>query len=231
MFNEGAEAESEQIGRGETQPSSSGTEITSNQPSLEGASTPPPNSGVHRGYLSQQLGKILRSPSRAVVIDPKFSRHSRRYLFQAGLATVAMLALLLFIDSLSHAALAAGLGSSVIILFVYPTTPTATTRSLVGGHALALLLGSAFALLLFASPVESFLEDLSPVRNLSLAVSVGLLILAMAITDTEHPPAAGTVLGMATRPWELETASIIIGAVLLLAAIKYFLRSHLRDLI
>ena len=182
-------------------------------------------------FLSRRLSRMLRSSSRSVFIDPKFTRHSRRYMFQAGLATLAMLAVLLFVDSLSRAALAAGLGSSVIILFVHPSSPTATTRSLVGGHTLALLLGSAFALLLFASPVESFLDDLSPVRNLSLAVSVGLLILAMAVTDTEHPPAAGTVLGMATRPWELETAGIIIGAVLLLAVIKYSLRAHLRDLI
>ena len=142
-----------------------------------------------------------------------------------------MLAILLFVDSLSQAALAAGLGASVVILFVHPSSPTATTRSLVGGHALALLLGSAFSLLLFASPVETFLVDLSPVRNLSLAVSVGLLIMVMAVTDTEHPPAAGTLLGMATRPWDLETTGIIIGAVLLLAAIKRFCQPHLRDLI
>ena len=85
---------------------------------------------------------------------------------------------------------------------------------------MALLLGSAFSVLLFAMPVETFLADLSAVRNLSLAVSVGLLILAMAITDTEHPPAAGTVLGMGTRPWELDTTGIIIGAVLMLAVFK-----------
>ena len=143
---------------------------------------------------------------------------------------MAMLVLLLFFDSLSQAALAAGLGSSVITVFVNPSNRTASYRSVVGGHALALLLGSVFAVLLFAAPVETFLEDLSPVRNLSLAVSVGLLILAMAITDTEHPPAAGTVLGVGTRPWELDTTGIIIGAVLLLAILKYLLRSHLRDL-
>lgn len=53
---------------------------------------------------------------------------------------------------------------------------------------MALLLGSIFAVLLFANPVETFLEDLTVLRNFSLAVSVGFLILAMAITDTEHPP-------------------------------------------
>ena len=217
MPNEGIGSEPEQSTPGEVQSANPGT--------------PSVSSAVRTNFLSRRFSYVLRSPSRFVIIDPKFSGSSRRYLFQAGLATLAMLALLLFVDSLSQAALAAGLGSSVIILFVHPTSPTATSRSLVGGHALALLLGSAFALLLFASPIETFLDDLSPVRNLSLAVSVGLLILAMAVTDTEHPPAAGTVLGMATRPWELETAGIIIGAVLLLALIKYFLRSHLRDLI
>ena len=142
-----------------------------------------------------------------------------------------MLAVLLFVDNLSQAALAAGLGSSVVILFLHPSRHSASPRALIGGHGLGLLLGSAFAVLLFASPVETFLEDLSPVRDLSLAVSVGLLILGMAITDTEHPPAAGTVLGMATRPWDLQTFAIIIGAVLLLAAIQRLLRSHLQDLI
>ena len=143
---------------------------------------------------------------------------------------MAMLVLLLFFDSLAQAALAAGLGSSVITVFVNPSNRTASTRSVVGGHSLALLLGSAFSVLLFASPVEAFLDGLSPVRNFSLAMSVGVLLLAMAITNTEHPPAAGTVLGMGTRPWELHTTGIIIGAVLLLAAIKHLLRPHLRDL-
>ena len=61
-------------------------------------------------------------------------------------------------------------------------------------------------------------------------VSVGLLILAMAVTDTEHPPAAGTVLGIATQPWGLEIVGIILGAVALLAGIHRLLRSRLRGL-
>lgn len=162
--------------------------------------------------------------------DPNLVRNSPRYLVQAALAALAMLAVLLFVDSLSQAALVAGLGSSVVILFVHPSSHSATPRALVGGHTLALVLGSLFAILLFAGPVETFLDDLSPVRNLGLAISVGLLILAMAVTDTEHPPAAGTVLGVGTRPWDLETVGIILGAVALLAAIQWVLRSRLRDL-
>ena len=152
-------------------------------------------------------------------------------MLQAVLGTLAILTVLLFVDSLSQAAIAAALGSSVVILFVHPSSHSASPRALIGGHSLAPVLGSAFAVLLFASPVETFLGDLSPVRDLSLAISVGLLILGMATTDTEHPPAAGTVLGMATWPWDLQTFIIIIGAVLLLAVIQRLLRPHLRDLI
>ena len=54
--------------------------------------------------------------------------------------------------------------------------------------------------------------------------------MAMAVTDTEYPPAAGTVLGIATQPWGLEIVGIILGAVALLAGIHRLLRSRLRDL-
>ena len=116
MPNEDIGSEPEQSTRGEVQSASPGT--------------PSVSSAVRTNFLSQRFSYVLRSPSRFVIIDPKFSGNSRRYLFQAGLATLAMLALLLFIDSLSQAALAAGLGSSVIILFVHPSSRTATSRSL-----------------------------------------------------------------------------------------------------
>ena len=53
----------------------------------------------------------------------------------------------------------------------------------------------------------------------------------MAVTDTEHPTAAGTMLGMSTRTWDPEIFAVIVGAVLLLAVIKRVLRRYLRDLI
>ena len=158
-------------------------------------------------------------------------RHSHRYLIQAGLAALGMLAILAFVGSLSDAALAAGLGSSVLIVFIHPTFHTAQARSLIGGHCLAILVGSVLSLILFAAPVADFLEDLNLVRHLSLALSVGVLILVMAVTDTEHPPAAGTVLGFSTRSWDPSTTAMIIAAVLLLAVIKRLLSSYLRDLI
>jgi hypothetical protein len=141
-----------------------------------------------------------------------------------------MLAALLLVDSLSNAAVAAGLAATVVIIFINTQARAAKLRAVVGGHGLALVLGSAFSFLLFAGPVEAFLDDTAKVRVLSFAVIVSVTILVMAITDTEHPPAAGIAIGMASREWEPEIFGSIIGAVLVLAAIKVLLQRHLQDL-
>ena len=79
-------------------------------------------------------------------------------------------------------------------------------------------------------PVEAFLVDGELLRNLGYALAVGLAMLLMAITNTEHPPAAGTALGMASRELDILIFLSIIGAVTLLAVMKLAIRPYLRDL-
>lgn len=180
----------------------------------------------------RRVCNLLNIPrSIPVIIYPQFRRQPSQYFIQSGLAIIGMFAVLLLVDSFSDAALAAGLGSTVLIIFVHPTSQSASPRSLLGGHILALVIGSVFSLVLFAPPISSFLTNITPLRDLAIAASVGVLIIIMAITDTEHPPAAGTVLGMSTRVWDPEILAIIVGAVLLLAVIRRVLRRYLRDLI
>ncbi len=174
---------------------------------------------------------MLREEGSPYLLDPKFRLRFRRYFFQAALATVAMAGILLFVDSLSSAAIAAGLGSSVIGIFINPTGATARLRAVVGGHTMALLLGSVFSFILFAGGIESFIADHSRFHALMMALSVGMLILVMAVTDTEHPPAAGIAIGMASREWTPEVFGAILGAVVLLGAIKLVLKRHLEDLL
>ncbi len=174
---------------------------------------------------------IHRSSSSLAIIDPQFRRQPRHYFVQGGLATIGMFAVLLFVDSFSDAALVAALGASVVIIFVHPTSKLGAPRALVGGHLLGLLVGSVFSLILFAPPVSVLLEGISALRDLALAASVGAVIVLMAIADTEHPPAAGTVLGMSTRVFDPSIFAIIVVAVVLLAVIKRVLRRYLRDLI
>ena len=174
---------------------------------------------------------IQKSSSSLAIIDPRFRRQPRRYFVQGGLATIGMFAALLFVDSFSDAALVAALGASVVIIFVHPTSKLDAPRALVGGHSLGLLVGSVFSLILFASPVSAILEGVQALRDSALAASVGAVIVLMAITDTEHLPAGGTVLGMSARVFDPSIFAIIIGAVIVLAVTKRVLRKYLRDLI
>ncbi|MBC8280762.1 MAG: HPP family protein [Chloroflexi bacterium] len=173
----------------------------------------------------------IRQEGSTYFVDPKFRRHYMRYLYQSLLATVALACVLLFVDSLSSAAFAAGIGSSIVGIFVIPSGATSRIRAVVGGHTIALIIGSLVSLLLFAGPIESFVESRSEFHALAMAFTVGLLILIMAVTDTEHPPAAGIAIGMSSRVWSLEVFSAILGAVLVLALFKLVLRPQLRDLI
>ena len=163
-------------------------------------------------------------------LDPGFAAHPWRFVWQAGLASLALLAVLMFADSLSSAAIAAGLASSVVIIFINPSNRTARIRSVIGGHWVALVLGSVFSLVLFAGPVEAFLDTVPLVQVLSYALVVGLAILVMAVTNTEHPPAAGIAIGMASREWEAAVFGSIIGAVVVLAVVKLIIRGRLQDL-
>ena len=162
--------------------------------------------------------------------DPGFVRFPGVFVFQTVVATAVMLAILTFVQSLSSAAIAAGLASSVVGVFIAPSNQTARIRSVVGGHAVALGLGSLFSVMLFLGPVETFLADTEVLRNLGYAVAVGLAMLLMAITNSEHPPAAGTALGMASREFDVLIFLSIIGAVTLLAVMKLAVRPYLRDL-
>ena len=182
------------------------------------------------GFRRLFHGRDPETGDRWIWRDPGFVAQPTRFVVQAGLAALVMLVALIFVDSLSNAAIAAGLASSVVIIFINPSNRTARIRAVVGGHGLALVLGSAFSFFLFFTPVAAFLEGTDVFRNLAYACVVGLSVLLMAITNAEHPPAAATAIGMASREWEAAIFGSIIGAVFMLALIKLALRSHLRDL-
>ena len=181
-------------------------------------------------FMRLLSGRDPETGDRWVWRDPGFVSAPLRFGLQTVLATLVMLAILTFVDSLSTAAIAAGLASSVVGIFIAPSNSTARIRSVVGGHGVALVLGSMFSAILFLAPVEIFLQDRSLVLHLSLALAVGGSMLLMAITNTEHPPAAGTALGMASREFDVLIFFSIIGAVGLLAILKLVLRPYLRDL-
>ena len=61
-------------------------------------------------------------------------------------------------------------------------------------------------------------------------LSLALVILFMTITNTEHAPAAGTALGLATS-MPMDSVLFIVSASLLVAILRIALSKHLHNLI
>ena len=53
----------------------------------------------------------------------------------------------------------------------------------------------------------------------------------MSVTDTEHPPAVGTALGMTIVGYSNKAAIGISLGIIILALIGHYMKSHIRDLV
>ena len=161
-------------------------------------------------------------------VNPNIKGHWARYVGQAVLAVLAMLAVLLFIDSVADAALVAGLGSTVVTAFLHPHAPSGRLRAIIGGHLCGLIVGSVLAVIFINA--ELFANTMAYTDVLIMGISVGLTILAMGLTDTEHPPAAGIAISMAARPWDLNVFMYILIAVLILALIRFIFKRVIKEI-
>jgi CBS-domain-containing membrane protein len=164
------------------------------------------------------------------VIDPRFGERKRSYLLQTLLATACLAAVLIFEDALANAAIVTAIASSAFLLFVNPGSTMAQPRRAVGGHLVALVVALVFSLILYESPVGD-LSKAASFRDCWAALAVGTAILGMAVTNTEHAPAAGTVLGLVIEPWSIRVAGTVAVAVIALAFIQAALRRKLIDLV
>jgi CBS-domain-containing membrane protein len=153
--------------------------------------------------------------------DKRFPLHWLSYVLQSLLASISIFLVLVALRQ-QNLVVAASLAATAFTVFTMPGSVTASTRNVLGGHAFGLLFGSVFALV---SPENAILQDAM------YALGVGGAMLAMASTNTEHPPAAGTALGViiAGFSWNI-VIGVLIG-VGLLALIHRLLKPYLRDLI
>ena len=63
-----------------------------------------------------------------------------------------------------------------------------------------------------------------------MAAAVGLSILIMVSINTEHQPAAGTVLGLAVEGWAPSTVIFVLLGAVMLSVVHAFLRRRLINL-
>lgn len=157
----------------------------------------------------------------AYIFDPEFRPHRLSYILQTLMATVAVFVALAVMRQ-QNLVIAASLAATAFTVFAMPGSVTASSRNVVGGHLIGLLFGSLFALI----PQESGL-----MQDVIYALTLGFSMLAMAVTNTEHPPAAGTALGVVIAGFSTHIVLGVMIGVGILAIIHKLLRPLLRDLI
>ena len=130
----------------------------------------------------------------------------------------------------ARAVLVASVASTAFILFISPHADSAVPRRVGGGHGSPSSWPTPFAF--FAGDVSGgeFLAGLSLLFGVYAAGAVGLAMLAMTATNTEHPPAAGTALAIVANGFDWTLVVFIAVAVASLALAHRLLRGRMRDL-
>ena len=164
------------------------------------------------------------------LIDKSFVRAPKRYIIQSLLAVVVIAIILYFVEVLTHAAIVAALGSSTFIVFAMPHSITAQPRRLMGGHIVGLLSGTVCYFAFLTGPLGKLVAGWEFATLFVYALAVGLSIFLMVITNTEHPPASGTALGIVAHPWSYQVIIFVLACAIGLAIVRRLLRGYLRDL-
>ena len=165
------------------------------------------------------------------IIDKSFKRAPKGYIIQSLLAVVTVALILYFVEVLTHAAIVAALGASAFIVFAMPHSNTAQTRRLIGGHIVGLLSGTFCYYAFLTGPLGKLINGGEFIPLFIYALAVGLSIFLMVVTNTEHPPAAGTALGIVAHTWSYQVVIFVLLCAVGLAIIRGLLRSRLKDLV
>jgi CBS-domain-containing membrane protein len=148
-----------------------------------------PHHDIHLPHLTSPHGFLPH------VLDQYIHSRWNHYFLQCCLATIALILILIIGDTLKTAIIV-GIASSTFTIFVVPNSVAATPRKVIGGHLLAAFTGTLIALILQSPPLIQVIVENRYLLDAAAALSVGVGIFLMVVTNTEHPPAAGTSLGL-----------------------------------
>jgi len=154
-------------------------------------------------------------------IDLKFPKYWKEYLLQSSFAAIAVFVITILLSN--NPVIIASIGATAFIVFAMPNNVSANGKRIIGGHFLGFFIGSCFAVFPFM--------DLLFFKALWFALSIGITVLFMVVLDFEHPPAAGTSLGMTLMGYSNSSAIAIIVSILILAFLSYILKPFLKDLV
>jgi CBS-domain-containing membrane protein len=150
----------------------------------------------------------------------EFRLYWKHYVLQSILATCSVFIVLYFL-SLQEAVIIASIGATAFIVFTMPNNITAQSRNVIGGHLIGLFYGFLFSLIPHSALIFSILI---------YSLAVGASIFTMVVTDTEHPPTAGTALGVVITGIRLDVLITVVMSIIILSLIHRFFKPYLRDL-
>lgn len=165
------------------------------------------------------------------IIDKKFKHNVPRYILQCVLATLIIAIVLVFLDVLTHTATVAALGASSFIAFTMPAYDVSKPRFLIGGYLVGISVG-CFCHFLSLSPwMASLFVGQRTISIVFSALSVGLAIFLMVVTNTEHAPATSVALGLTLEKWDYLTLAFVLCGITFISTLKWLLKPVLRNLL
>jgi len=164
------------------------------------------------------------------ILDRDFVRNPRAFIVQSLLAVLVGAAILYFVAVLTHAAIVAALGSSAFVVFAIPKSRIAEARRLIGGHVVGVAVGAFCHFVCVNGLLSGAAAELEFVTWVVGGVAIGLAVFGMTITNTEHPPAGGTALGITVHGWSYQTVIFILACVICLAVFRRLMGRRLVNL-
>ena len=165
------------------------------------------------------------------LFDKNLKPKMKNYLFQCGLAILSLIVILMVQNALFSEAIVVSVASAAFTIFVFPDSIASTPRRVIGGQMVAILAGTLFFGVLSIPALESAAETINLVTSVAAALAVGLSILIMVATNTEHPPAAGVALGIVIDPWQWSAIAFVLIGALALSVIRVILKPRMINLL
>ena len=149
------------------------------------------------------------------ILDENLRKKWKNYLWQGALAGLSIVLITAVLADFMDFILIAAVGSTAFLVFAIPHSQTADFRSVVGGHLLCVIAGILCSMLGMPG-IEG---------GLAVALGFGLMV----VTNSEHPPAAGTALALAETP-SFTGAMFIMASAFLYSGLRLALLPYLKDL-
>lgn len=163
------------------------------------------------------------------ILDEKFRSHKSKYIIQSIMGGLAVAAALMLFDVVSHPVIIASFGASGFIAFTTPKQKMAQPRCLIGGYVIGIIVGG-LAHYITVLHLQNYMVD-KGLHIFASGIAVAIAIFLMAITNTEHAPAAGIALGLVLNEWAPLITVKIMAGILVIVIIHKALKNWMIDLV